>query len=115
MQAMEAGFGEFLESHGEFLLSNGRKRVVYNGYLPGREVQTGVGSMPVKVPRARDRGEEIIRFTSTLLPPYLRRTTSVEQLLPWLHMKGILTNAFAEVLHEIWMAETTEQAFKAWN
>ena len=61
---------------------------------------TGIGPVAVKVPRVRDRGEtaEKIRFTSTLLPPYLRRAKSIGELLPWLYLKGISTGDFQEAL-----------------
>jgi putative transposase len=101
MQAVEAEFGEFLENHAKARVEDGRKRVVRNGYLPEREVQTGIGSVAVKVPRARDRGDGKIRYTSALLPPYLRRTTSVEEMLPWLYLKGISTNDFSEALQAL--------------
>ena len=60
--------------------------MVRYGHLPKREVQTGIGSVPVKVPRVRDRAPEgaPLRSTSTILPPYLRRARSIEELMPWL-------------------------------
>ncbi len=79
----------------------GRRRVVRHGYLPEREVQTGIGAIAVRQPRVRDRhpeGGTPIRFTSAILPPYLRRAKSVEELLPWLYLKGISTGAFGEAL-----------------
>ncbi len=70
------------------------------GHLPEREVLTGIGAVPVKVPRVRDQGDdaEKVRFTSTLLPPYLRKAKSNEELLPWLYLKGISTGHFHEAL-----------------
>jgi transposase-like protein len=97
-QAVEVELEEFLEKHEELKLADGRQRLVRNGYLPSREVQTGIGSVPVQVPRCRDRGDGSIKFSSTLLPPYLRRAKSVEELLPWLYLKGISTNDFSEAL-----------------
>jgi transposase-like protein len=81
---VEAELEEFLLKHAHLKLENGRQRVVRNGYLPAREVQTGIGAVSVHIPRSRDKGNEGIKFTSTLLPPYLRRTKSVEEVLPWL-------------------------------
>jgi transposase-like protein len=76
--------------------------VVRNGYHAEREIQTGLGQIEVKAPRIRDRKaaspEERIRFTSAILPPYLRRTKSIEVLLPWLYLKGISTGDFSEPL-----------------
>jgi putative transposase len=72
--------------------------VVRNGYLPERKIQTGIGAIPVKVPKVRDRSGNKVKFQSSLLPPYLRRTKRVEELLPWLYLKGISTGAFPEAL-----------------
>ena len=72
-----------------------------NGYLPEREIQTGIGSVSVKAPRVRDRCYEAtkrIRFSSSILPPYLRKTKSMEQLIPWLYLKGISTGDFTDAL-----------------
>ena len=73
----------------------GRRRVVRNGYLPERFIQTGIGPVSVRQPRVRDRGDGAIRFTSAILPRYLRRAKSLEDLLPWLYLKGISTGDFA--------------------
>jgi putative transposase len=73
------------------------QRVVRNGRLPKRTIQTGIGDIEVSVPRIRDRAGQL-RFTSSLLPPYLRRTKTVEQLLPWLYLKGLSTGDFQEAL-----------------
>lgn len=102
-EALEAEIAEFLERYRELRDSRGRQRVVRNGHLPAREFQTGVGSVAVKVPRARDRagGAEAIRFTSSILPPYLRRSRSIEELLPWLYLKGVSTGDFSEALASI--------------
>ena len=97
-EAVEAEFREFLKSYEELRLEDGRKQVVRNGYLPEREIQTGIGGIPVNVPRCRDRDGGQIKFTSAILPRYLRRTRSVEELLPWLYLKGISTNNFQEAL-----------------
>lgn len=75
---------------GELLrLPDGRKAVVRNGYLPERTVQTGIGDVEIKVPKVRDRSGSGVRFNSSLLPPYLKRARSVEELLPWLYLKGV--------------------------
>ena len=97
-KAVEAELMEFLARYDEFRLEDGRQQVVRNGYLPEREVQTGVGSVRVQVPRTRNRGEGEMKFSSAILPPYLRRTKSVEELLPWLYLKGISTNDFSDAL-----------------
>ena len=99
-RAVEAEVAELLAAHAHLTIDAGRARLVRHGHLPEREVMTGIGPVPVRVPRVRDRGEgsEKIRFTSSLLPPYLRKTKSVEELLPWLYLKGISTGDFQEAL-----------------
>lgn len=72
-----------------------------NGYLPERDVQTGIGPVTVKMPRVRDRsatGENRIQFSSSILPPYVRKTKSLEALIPWLYLKGVSTGDFSEAL-----------------
>jgi transposase-like protein len=101
-QAVEAELAAFLGSHAEVINGEGRRRLVRNGYLPERQVQTGIGPVSVRVPRVRDRcvaaSGEPLRFTSSILPPYLRRARSLEELLPWLYLKGISTGDFGEAL-----------------
>jgi len=99
-QAVEAELSALLEAHSEDYIEDGRARLVRHGHLPEREVTTGIGTVSVKVPRVRDRGAvaEKIRFTSTILPPYLRKAKSIEELLPWLYLKGISTGDFQEAL-----------------
>lgn len=100
--ALEAEINIFLNEYKEMTDDNDCQRVVRNGYLPEREIQTGIGQIPVKVPRIRDRQPDAqngrIRFNSAILPPYLRRTKSIETLLPWLYLKGISTGDFSEAL-----------------
>ena len=98
-QAVQAELNAFLAAHGETDAA-GRKRLVRHGHLPEREVQTGIGAVPVRVPRVRDRAPEDAprRFTSTILPPSLRRAKSIDELLPWLYLKGISTGDFSEAL-----------------
>lgn len=77
---------------------HGRRAVVRNGYLPARELMTGIGEVTVQVPKVRDRSGSGIKVTSKLLPPYLRRTQSIEEVLPWLYLKGVSTGDFQEAL-----------------
>lgn len=101
-QAVEAEVSAFLAKHVDKVTADGRQRVVGNGYLPERAIQTGIGAVAVRQPRVRDRGaageEAPIRFTSALLPRYLRRTRSLEDLLPWLYLKGVSTGNFGDAL-----------------
>jgi transposase-like protein len=101
-EAIAAEVAEFLARYQALRTAEGQQRVVRNGRLPEREIQTGLGSIPVCVPRVRDRGGkgagEQIRFTSRILPPYLRRSKTIEELLPWLYLKGVSTGDFSEAL-----------------
>ncbi|MBW2349639.1 MAG: transposase, partial [Deltaproteobacteria bacterium] len=101
-EALEAEIEGFLSQYRELRDNQEYQRVVRNGYLPEREIQTGIGPVSVKVPRARDRQPDHesgpIRFNSSLLPPYLRKTKSMEELIPWLYLKGISTGDFSDAL-----------------
>ena len=97
-QAVEAELQVLLEQHAEHRLPDGRKAVVRNGYLPERTVQTGIGDVEIKVPKVRDRSGSGVRFNSTLLPPYLKRARSIEELLPWLYLKGVSTGDYQDAL-----------------
>jgi hypothetical protein len=91
MQAIEAEVEAFLALHAGDVDETGRRRVVRNGHGPERSLQTGIGPINVRRPKVRDRGAAIqqpIRFTSAVLPAYLRRTRNIEELLPWLYLKG---------------------------
>ena len=96
--AVEAELHELLEHYADSKDEQGRQVIVRNGYLPAREIQTGIGAVKVKVPKVRDRSGSGICFHSSLLPPYLRRTKSMEELLPWLYLKGLSTGDFQEAL-----------------
>jgi putative transposase len=101
MQAIEAEVEAFLAAHAGLTDDWGRRRVVRNGHAPERQIQTGIGPVEVRRPRVRDRGaaaDAPIRFTSAILPAYLRRTKNVEELLPWLYLKGVSTGQFEEAL-----------------
>ena len=97
-EAVAAELEEFLSQYALEAMPDGRRRIVRNGHLPERRVQTGIGPISIRVPRTRDRGDGEVRFQSKLLPPYLRRAKTVEELLPWLYLRGISTNNFSEVL-----------------
>ena len=100
-QAVLAEVEAFMSEHAHLRDEQGRARLVRNGYLPEREVQTGVGAVSVKAPRVRDRaaaGGEPIRFTSRILPRYLRRSRCLEELLPFLYLKGVSTGDFKDAL-----------------
>src|SRR5436309_15600093 len=102
MQAIEAEVAAFLAGHAGLLDQQGRRRLVRNGHAPERQIQTGIGPLEVRRPKVRDRGAaasgEPIRFSSAILPASLRRTRNLEELLPWLYLKGVSTGQFAEAL-----------------
>ena len=91
--ALEAEVDAFVEQHQGVVDDQGRRQVVRNGRLPARTVATGAGSLEVEQPRVRDlRGAahpEAVEFRSSILPRYLRRSRSMDELLPWLYLKGI--------------------------
>lgn len=99
-QAIEAEVAEWIERHKEHQDDQGRQQVVRNGFLPPRTILTGIGPVDVKQPRVHDRRpkEEAEKFSSQILPPYLRKTKSIEELIPWLYLKGISTGDFNEAL-----------------
>src|SRR3990167_4334100 len=106
-EAVEAEVERFLSDISQSL-SDGKSRVVRNGYLPERDILTGIGQVKVRVPRVRDRGEqsEKIQFQSSLIPPYMRRTATLNEVLPLLYLKGISEGDFIEVLSPIFGEQT---------
>ena len=99
-QMIQQEVGDWLDQHANLQDEQGRRQVVRNGYLPKREITTGVGPIEVQQPRVRDRrpADQAEPFTSKILPPYLRKTKSIEELIPWLYLKGISTGDFSEAL-----------------
>ena len=83
----------------------GRTAVVRNGYQPARDIQTGIGPVTVKVPKIRSRDGKPVSFHSALVPPYVRKTASLEAALPWLYLKGISTGEMQPVLEVLLGAE----------
>jgi len=100
-EAVEAELQEFLQQYDELKNQQGNRTVIRNGYLPEREILTGIGSIPVKVPKVRDKSGQGIKFNSILLPPYIRKSKSIEEVLPWLYLKGISTGDFQEALQTL--------------
>ena len=97
-QAIEAEAQELLAAHSGRLLEDGHAAVVRNGYLPERKIQTGIGPVTVRIPKVRSRSGEPVTFRSALVPPYVRKTRSLEAALPWLYLKGISTGEMGEAL-----------------
>ncbi|KKM97148.1 hypothetical protein LCGC14_1170950, partial [marine sediment metagenome] len=115
-QAIDAEVGDWIERHAAVLDDDGRRQVVRNGHHPTRTILTGVGSVEVTQPRVHDRriadvdqdgqtldaaGRPVERFRSSILPPYLRKTKALEELIPWLYLKGISTSGFSEALQAL--------------
>ncbi len=84
-QAIEAEVAEWIQTHLQ-LDADGRRQVVRNGFMPERSIVTGLGEIAVNQPRVHDRrpAQEREHFTSKILPPYLRKTKAIEELIPWL-------------------------------
>jgi len=104
-EAIENEVAGYIGCHAQVRDSEGHRLVVRNGYLPARQIQTGLGLVAVQAPRVNDRrvdakGERI-RFSSQILPPYLRRTKSLDELIPWLYLRGISTGDFTEALQAL--------------
>ena len=129
--AIEAEVEGWIEGHHHVQDGAGHRQVVRNGYLPERTLTTGIGPVTVKQPRVHDRrpAQEREKFTSAILPPYLRKTKSLEELIPWLYLKGVSTGDFSEALAALLGPEAPglsastvtrlktiwEQEYDAWN
>jgi putative transposase len=102
-QAIDAEVAVWIDSHRQVVDQAGHRQVVRNGSMPERTIVTGVGSVEVKQPRVHDRrpAGEKEQFASTILPPYLRKTKSIEELIPWLYLKGVSTGDFSEALQAL--------------
>lgn len=102
--ALEVEVEAFVEEHASKVDERGRRQVVRNGYLPARTIMTGAGPLEVEQPRVRDKTKESdgrVVFSSAILPPYLRKSRSVEELVPWLYLKGVSTGDFPEALQAL--------------
>jgi len=99
---LEAEVNAYLAQHADLCDQQGHRLLVRNGYLPHREIQTGIGPIPVRQPRVEDRGtspaDRCIRFSSKIVPPYVRKARSLEAAIPWLYLRGISTGDFSEAL-----------------
>ncbi len=129
--AIEAEATEWINGHSHLTDETGHRQVVRNGYHNKRKITTGLGLLEVEQPRVHDRRPEGERekFTSKILPPYLRKTRSIEELIPWLYLKGISTGDMNEALQSLLGAEcpglsastvttlkkTWEAEFREWN
>ena len=129
-QAMEAEVAEFVEKYSGTTDAEGRRLVVRNGHLPERQLVTGIGPLRIRQPRVDDRGlGQEQRFSSQILPRYLRRVASVDNLIPILYLKGISSGDMSEALASILgpgaaglsatnivrLKAQWEQDYQAWN
>lgn len=96
--AVEAELQELLSEHMQRRTEDGKSGVVRNGYLPERVLQTGIGPVPVKIPKVRAKTGEPVIFRSALVPPYVRKTQSLEAAIPWLYLKGVSSGEMGEAL-----------------
>ena len=95
--AVEAELREFMFQH-QGVTEDGKVSVIRNGYLPKREILTGIGPVSVRIPKVRSKDGEALTFRSALVPPYVRKTRSLEAALPWLYLKGVSTGEMGEAL-----------------
>jgi transposase-like protein len=107
-QAIDIEVTEWITARRHLTDDRDHRQVVRNGFLPQRSIMSGVGPIDVKQPRVRDRrprngppGEVAEKFTSKILPPYLRKAKAIEELIPWLYLKGLSTNDFPEALQAL--------------
>ena len=99
-EAIQAEVAVWIDARRECRDEQGRQQVVRNGSMPQRTILTGIGPIKVQQPRVHDRRTkgEAEKFCSQILPPYLRKTKSIEELIPWLYLKGVSTGDFSEAL-----------------
>ena len=103
-QALEVEVNLHLEKYQYILDDQARRLVVRNGYHKTRKIVAGAGQVEVNVPRVDDRvleGQDEARFVSQMVPPYLRKSKNMEELIPVLYLKGISTGDFSEALEKI--------------
>ncbi len=102
--AIDQEVADFIGTHSGRRDDEGRRHVVRNGHLPSRELLTGAGPLELRQPRVRDNSperEDRVPFSPSVLPAYLRRSQSIDELLPWLYLKGISTGDFGEALQSL--------------
>lgn len=127
-QAIEHEVDSYLEKHLDYKESDSTRTLVRNGYLPKRNIQTGIGPIEIQQPRVRDKSGQR-HFSSAILPKYARKTPSIESVIPTLYLKGVSTSDFSEALEAILGAnakglsatticrlkESWKEDFKGWS
>ncbi len=96
--AIESELEDYMAQYSTRRTADGKAGVVRNGYLPERQLQTGMGSVTVKIPKVRSKTGEPVTFRSALVPPYIRKTRSLEAAVPWLYLKGISSGEMGAAL-----------------
>jgi putative transposase len=128
-QAVEAELQEFLALHTQSRTPAGTAGVVRNGHLPERDLQTSLGPVPVKIPKVRSKTGEAVTFRSALVPPYIRKTRTLEAALPWLYLKGVSSGEMGSALEVLVgpeakglsastvsrLKQTWAQEYRSWN
>ena len=99
--AVQGELDALLAHHDGERMTDGRARVVRNGFQPERKIVTGIGQVPVKIPKVRAREGEPVAFRSELVPPYIRRTATLDTVLPWLYLRGISTGQMKPALEAL--------------
>lgn len=128
-QAVEAELQHLLHQHAGNRTPGGTAGVVRNGYLPERELQTSLGPIPVRIPKVRSKTGEAVTFRSALVPPYVRKTRTLEAALPWLYLKGVSSGEMGAALEVLVgpeakglsastvsrLKQTWAQEYRQWN
>jgi putative transposase len=97
-QAVEAELQDLLAQYAQLRTEAGTAGVVRNGYLPERDLQTSLGPVAVKIPKVRSKTGKPVTFRSALVPPYIRKTRTLEAALPWLYLKGVSSGEMGSAL-----------------
>jgi putative transposase len=96
--AVKAELAEYLSQYAEVKTPGGPAAVVRSGFHPEREIQTGVGPVTVQIPKVRSKSGKPVSFRSALVPPYVRKTKTLQSAIPWLYLKGISTGEMGDAL-----------------
>ena len=110
-QAVEAEVNELMAQYDGQHTESGHRAVVRSGYQRQRQIQTGIGSVTAKIPKVRSTSGAPVTFRSWLIPPYVRKTRTLEAFLPWLYLKGISSGEMGEVLGVL-LGQGSERIFR---
>jgi putative transposase len=103
--ALEAEAADYVERRRQERDPAGQALVVRNGRARARKLTLGAGTVEVRAPRVNDRRRDADgrrrRFTSRILPPYMRRSPKVAEVLPILYLRGLSTGDFRPALEAL--------------